>query len=95
MLTIFLNIKSLKHVNVLLRIFFVSGVFQNLDIDFWPLLPKADYGGFFYFFKFDFFHSYESINIYPAGLLKIALIITPLVIWLETGYNLCYNCLQE
>ena len=35
------NNKSLEHLNVLLRIFFVSGVFQNFDVDFWPLL-KAE-----------------------------------------------------
>jgi hypothetical protein len=31
----------LEHLNVLLRIFFVLGVFQNFDVDFWPLL-KAE-----------------------------------------------------
>jgi hypothetical protein len=31
----------MEHLNVLLRIFFVSGVFQNFDVDFWPLL-KAE-----------------------------------------------------
>ena len=30
--------KSLEHLNVLLRIFFVSGVFQNFYVDFWALL---------------------------------------------------------
>ena len=36
---IFLKItKSLEHLKVLLCIFFVSGVFQNFDVDFWPLL---------------------------------------------------------
>ena len=34
------NNKSLEHLNVLLRIFFVSGVFQNFDVDFWPLLKE-------------------------------------------------------
>ena len=33
------NNKSLEHLNVLLRIFFVSG--QNFEVDFWPLL-KAE-----------------------------------------------------
>ena len=32
------NNKSLEHLNVLLRIFFVSNVFQNFNVDFWPLL---------------------------------------------------------
>ena len=32
------NNKSLEHLNVLLCIFFVSGVFQNFNVDFWPLL---------------------------------------------------------
>ena len=35
------NNKSLEHLNILLRIFFVTGVFQNFDVDFWPLL-KAE-----------------------------------------------------
>ena len=30
--------------------------------------------------KFIFYHPYESINFEPAGLLKIALIVTPLII---------------
>jgi hypothetical protein len=28
----------LEHLNVILRIFFGSGVFQNFDVDFWPSL---------------------------------------------------------
>jgi hypothetical protein len=35
------NNKSLEQLNVLLRNFFDSGVFQNFDVDFWPLL-KAE-----------------------------------------------------
>jgi len=35
------NNKGLEHLNVLLRIFFVTGVFQNVDVAFWPLL-KAE-----------------------------------------------------
>ena len=31
------TLKSLEHLNVLLRFFFVSDVFQNFGIDFWPL----------------------------------------------------------
>ena len=79
------NNKSLEHVNVLLRIFFVSGVFQNFDVDFWPLLkaekelaPKQFWRKFFFLQNFIFFHPFESINFQPAGLLKIALIVTPL-----------------
>ena len=37
----FKNNKSLENLYVLLRIFFVSGVFQNFNVDFWPLL-KAE-----------------------------------------------------
>ena len=71
----FENNKSLEHLNVLLRIFFVSGVFQNFDVDFWPLL-KAEKVLFLQ--NFIFYHPYESINFQPAGLLEIALIVTPL-----------------
>ena len=39
--TYILNNKSLEHLNILLCIFFVSSVFQNFDVDVWPLL-KAD-----------------------------------------------------
>ena len=35
------NTKSLKHLKVALRIFCVSGIFQNFDVDFWPSL-KAE-----------------------------------------------------
>jgi hypothetical protein len=31
----------MEHLTVLLRIFFVSGIFQNFDFDFWPL-QKAE-----------------------------------------------------
>ena len=61
----------MEHLNVLLRIFFVSGVFQNFDVDFWPLLkaekvlaPKQ-----FFLQNFIFFHPFESINFQPAGFL--------------------------
>ena len=37
----FKNNKSLENLKVLSRIIFVSGVFQNFDADFWPLL-KAE-----------------------------------------------------
>jgi len=46
----------LEHLNVLLRIFFDSGVFQI--VDFWPLLQNLV-----------FFHPPESINFQPAGFL--------------------------
>ena len=73
----------MEHLNVLLRIFFVSGVFKNFEVDFWPLLmaekvPRSNFGGKKIFLKiFIFFHPFESINFQPAGLLKIALIVTP------------------
>jgi len=35
------NNKSLEHLNVLLRIFFVLGVFQNCDVDFWLKAEKV------------------------------------------------------
>ena len=70
------NNKSLEHLNVLLRIFFVSGVFQNLDVDFWPLLkaekvlaPKQFWQKKKFLQNFIFYHSYESINLRPAGFL--------------------------
>jgi hypothetical protein len=68
-----------------LRIFYVSGVFKNFDVDFWPLLkvekvlpPKQFWREIFFLHNFIFYHPYESINFEPAGLLKIALIVTPL-----------------
>ena len=61
------NNKSLEHLNVLLRIFFFSGVFQNFDVDFRPILKAEKIQNFI------FFHPFESINFQPAGLLKIAL----------------------
>ena len=70
------NNKTLEHLNVLLRIFFVSGVFQNFDVDFWPLLKaekvfaRSNFSGKFFFLKiFIFFHLFESINFQPAGFL--------------------------
>ena len=76
---------SLEHLNVLLLIFFVSGVFQNFEVDFWLLLkgksasPEAILAGIFFFFKILFFIIHmKDINFEPAGLLKIVLIVTPL-----------------
>ena len=71
------NNKSLEQLNVLLRIFFVSGVFQNFDVDFWPLLkaekvlaPKQFWREKKNFLKnFIFFHPFESLNFQPAGFL--------------------------
>ena len=75
----------MEHLNVLLRFFFVSGVFLNFDVDFWPLLkaekvlaPKQFWPKKF-LQNFIFFLPFESINFQPAGLLKIALIVTPLL----------------
>jgi hypothetical protein len=58
------NNECLKHLNVLLRIFFVSGVFQNFDVDFWPLLkaekvlaPKQFWREIFFSSKFYFISS--------------------------------------
>ena len=57
--------KSLEHLNVLLCIFFVSGVFQNFAVDFWSLLkaekvlaPKQFWRKIFFSFKilFSFIH---------------------------------------
>ena len=72
------NNKSLKQLKFkrLIAIFFVSGVFQNFDIDFWPLLkaekviPQSNFGGKNIFLQnFIFYHPYESINFGPAGFL--------------------------
>ena len=56
----------------------VKNVFKNFDVDFWPLL-KAEKKQFWQKKKFIFYHPYESINFQPAGLLKIALIVTTLL----------------
>ena len=40
-LIFFKNKKKSEHLNLLWRIFFTSGVFQNFEVDFWPLL-KAE-----------------------------------------------------
>ena len=63
-LTFLKNKKSLEHFNVLLRIFFVSGVFQHFDVDFWPLLkaekvlaPKQFWRKIFFSLKFYFLSS--------------------------------------
>ena len=68
-LIFFLNNKSLDYLNVLLCIFFVSGVFFNFDVDFWPLLktekvlpPKQFWRGKKFLQNFIFNHPYESIN---------------------------------
>jgi hypothetical protein len=68
--------KSLEHLNVSLRIFFVSGVFQNFYVDFWPLLkaekvlaPKQFWREKNFLQNFIFFHPFESINFQPAGFL--------------------------
>ena len=70
------NNKSLEHLNVLWRIFFVSGVFQNFDLNFWPLLkaekvlaPKQFWRKKNFLQNFIFFHLFESINFQPPGLL--------------------------
>ena len=34
----FLQFLPTKHLNLLRRIFFTSGGFQNFEVDFWPLL---------------------------------------------------------
>jgi hypothetical protein len=42
--------------------------------------PEAILAKIFFFLQnFIFFHPFESINFQPAGLLKIALIVTPLL----------------
>ena len=72
----------MEQLNVLLRIFFVSDVFQNFDVDFWrkKCFPWSNFeGNNFFLQNFIFYHPYESINLRPAGLLKIALIVTPLI----------------
>ena len=69
------NNKSLEHLNVLLRIFFVSGVFQNFDVDYWPLLKaekvlarKQFWRKFFFLSKFSFL---LSIWIYKLSASRI------------------------
>ena len=71
----FKNNKNLEHLNVLLRIFFVSGVFQNFDVDFWPLLkaekvlaPKQFWRGKKSYSKFYFL---SSIWIYKLSVSRI------------------------
>ena len=71
----FKNNKSLEHLNVLLRIFFVSGVFQNFHVDFWPLLkaekvvpPKQFWWKKFFSLKFYFL---SSIWIYKLSASRI------------------------
>ena len=74
-LIFFGNTKSLEHLNVLLRIFFVSGVFQNFDVDFWPLLkaekvlaPRQIWRKKIFFSKFYFL---SSIWIYKLSASRI------------------------
>ena len=69
------NNKSLEHLNVLLRIFFASGVFQNFDVHFWPLLkaekvlaPKQFWRENFFSSKFYFL---SSIWIYKLSASRI------------------------
>ena len=79
------NNKSFEHLNVLLCILFVPGVFQNFDVDFWSLL-KAEkvlalkqFWRNFFFFNFIFFHPFESINFQRAGFLAFKEKIGPLL----------------
>jgi hypothetical protein len=92
----------LEQLNILLRIFFVSGVFQNFDVDFWPLLkteevlaPKQFWREKKFLQNFLFFHPYESINFQPAGFLvfkeKKWPIVTPLLIVLNLQNNFVQN----
>ena len=76
--TILKNSKSLEHLNILLCIIFVSVVFQNFDVDFWPLLkkekvlpPKQFWQKKKFFFKilFSIIHMNLCINFQPAGFL--------------------------
>ena len=63
------NNKSLEHLNILLHIFLVSSVFQNFEVDFWPLLkaekvlpPSRFWRENFISLNLIFYHPYESIN---------------------------------
>ena len=63
----------MEHLNILIGIFFVSGDFQNFDVDFWPeqftkdgknTLPQQILERKLFFLKiFIFYHPYESIII--------------------------------
>ena len=72
------NNKCLEHLNVLLRIFFVSGIFQSLEVDFWPLLkeeksasPKPILAVTFFLFKILLFIIHiKDINLQSAGFLS-------------------------
>ena len=66
----------MEQLNVLLRIFFVSGVFQKIYVDFWHLLkaekvhaPKQFWQEKKFSQNFFFYHPYEYINFQPAGFL--------------------------
>ena len=68
----FKNNKSLEYLNVLLRVFFGSGVFQTFEVDFWLLLkaqkvlpPKRYWREKRNFFKISFsiLHRYESYKL--------------------------------
>ena len=74
MLTLFFfNNKSFEHLSILLRIFFVSGDFQNFDVDFWPVQFSKDGKNtsplqilerkLFFLKNSIFYHPYESIII--------------------------------
>ena len=67
----FLNTQNSDHLIVICRFFFVLGVFQNVDFDFWPLLktekvlPQRKFGREKMFSSkplFSIIHIYESIN---------------------------------
>ena len=66
----------MEHLNVLVRIFFVSGIFFNFDVNFWPLIkaekviaPKQFWREKNFLKNFIFFYQFESINFQPAGFL--------------------------
>ena len=79
----------MEQLNILLRIFFISEVFQNFDFDVWPLLkaekvlPLKQFcrENFFLKILFSINHPYESINFQPAGFLafkeKSGLLLQP------------------
>ena len=91
-LNFFQKQKNSGHLNLLWRIFFTSGVFENFEVDFWPLLKEKKGRSrsrfwrekifslkFFFLLNFIFYHPYEPTNFCSAGLMKIALIVTALV----------------
>ena len=74
-LNFFKNNKSLEHLNVLLRIFFDLGVFQNFNVDFWPLLKAEKVLALKQFWRKKFFSSkfyfLSSIWIYKLSASRI------------------------